>query len=182
MFFYVLFSLIDTTYFQKQSFIGVLQNRGFKKFRKFQRKSLRMDPFLIKLDLQVCKLTKKGHYHMNFPVNVMQFFRTAFLKGTFRQQLIYFVSYTDDDILYDVSIYTINDVTPNLPKISKRIFTWFAHTAQKMKFSIKDFISKCEQIRKLFITHCTKKLYYSLKISPVNVTESAGNCGFGHIY
>ena len=119
---------------------------------------------------------------MNFPVNVMQFFRTAFLKGTFRQQLIYFVSYTDDDIQYDVSIYTINDVTANLPKTSKRIFPWFAHTAQKMKFSIKDFISKCEQIRRLLITHCTKKLYFSLRISPVNVTKSAGNCGFGHIY
>ena len=85
---------------------------------------------------------------MNFPVNFMQFFRTAFLKGTFKQQPICLVSYTNDDTLYDVSIYTINEVTPNLPKISKRMFTWFAHTAQKMKFSIKDFISKRDQIRR----------------------------------
>ena len=31
-------------------------------------------------------------------------------------------------------------------------------------------------------THCTKKLSFPLKISSVNVTESIGNCGFGHIY
>ena len=27
-----------------------------------------------------------------------------------------------------------------------------------------------------------KKISFSLRISSVNVTKSAGNCGFGHIY
>ena len=30
--------------------------------------------------------------------------------------------------------------------------------------------------------HCTKKWSFPLRISSVNVTKSAGNCGFGHIY
>ena len=30
--------------------------------------------------------------------------------------------------------------------------------------------------------HLVQKLSFPLKISSVNVTKSAGNCGFGHIY
>ena len=32
------------------------------------------------------------------------------------------------------------------------------------------------------IEYCTKKWSFPLRISSVNVTESPGNCGFGHIY
>ena len=35
---------------------------------------------------------------------------------------------------------------------------------------------------KLFALHYTKNEYFALRISSVNVTESPGNCGFGHIY
>ena len=45
-------------------------------------------------------------------------------------------------------------------------------TTQKMKFSIKDFFSKCEQIGS----------HFPLRISLVNVNKSEGNCGFVHIY
>ena len=31
-------------------------------------------------------------------------------------------------------------------------------------------------------SHCTKKLSFPLRISSMNVTKSAENCGFGHIY
>ena len=42
-------------------------------------------------------------------------------------------------------------------------------TAQKIKFSIKDFFSKCDQV-------------FHRGFLKVNVTKSAGNCRFGHIY
>ena len=47
-------------------------------------------------------------------------------------------------------------------------------TAQKMKFSIKYFFSKCDQ-------SVHKKWSFPLKISSVNVSKSAGD-GFGHIH
>ena len=47
------------------------------------------------------------------------------------------------------------------------------------------FVLKLFQERFLFfssyLTH-HKKLSFPLRISLVNVTKSAGNCGFGHIY
>ena len=45
---------------------------------------------------------------------------------------------------------------------------------------------RVKQIHELWLElksiHCTKKWSFSLRISWVNVTNSAGNCGFGHIY
>ena len=49
------------------------------------------------------------------------------------------------------------------PRAAERLETY---TAQKMKFSIKDFFIKCDQIRR-------KPWLYEI---------FAGNCGFGHIY
>ena len=41
----------------------------------------------------------------------------------------------------------------------KQFFTWQTRTAQKMKFSIKDFLSKCDQIRrKLDLVTFTKEI------------------------
>ena len=40
---------------------------------------------------------------------------------------------------------------------------------------LKLHVTKCK-------THCTKNEVFLLRISPLNVTKSAGSCGFGHIY
>ena len=48
------------------------------------------------------------------------------------------------------------------------------HCTKKMKFSIKDFFSKRDQIRGF--------LRIWLHLSSINVTKSAGNCGFDHVY
>ena len=49
----------------------------------------------------------------------------------------------------------------------------------------KIFSNKCltgSWIRLCLTLHCTKKRSFPLKISSVNATKSAGNCGFDHIY
>ena len=70
------------------------------------------------------------------------------------------------------------------------------NTAQKMKFSVNPLNAdpaKWSNTLKQFVgnlpTNCLSVFYYfvglafkGLQISSVNVTKSAGNCGFGHIY
>ena len=34
----------------------------------------------------------------------------------------------------------------------------------------------------MILPHCTKKCSFPLRVSLVNLTKSAGNCQFGHIY
>ena len=48
-------------------------------------------------------------------------------------------------------------------------------------FNVKNKCSASIKI-KTSMTHCTKKSSFPLRISSVNVTKSAGICGFGHIY
>ena len=51
-------------------------------------------------------------------------------------------------------------------------------TSQKMKFSIKHFF---RNVKLHFFVQCLLQ-ECSLRTSSINVTKSAGNCGFGHIY
>ena len=67
-------------------------------------------------------------------------------------------------------------------------------TEQKMKFSIKGFFSKCDQIQVTFTEEifngklhflCRKLRIWSLLLKKSlmeNFTFGAGNCGFGHFY
>ena len=48
-----------------------------------------------------------------------------------------------------------------LNNAGKQFFTWQTHTAQKMKFSMKDFRGKCDQIhRKLDLVTFTEEILY----------------------
>ena len=49
------------------------------------------------------------------------------------------------------------------PNMEATLILNFAYTAQKMKFCIKDFFSKCEQIRKIFKVCQTVLGRYALK-------------------
>ena len=57
----------------------------------------------------------------------------------------------------------------HLEKVTYHIFwRYYNVTLKELRYGIVD-------------RHCTKKWRFPLRISSVNVTKSAGNCGFGHI-
>ena len=115
---------------------GSLYKKLLLKFHKIHRKfTCPRASFLIKLKAEACNFIKKRLWHKSFPVNIANFLRTLILKNICKQ------------LLLQVDVLVLS------------LWLLLFASCTKMKFSIKDFFSKSEQIcRKLWIwAHLLKK-------------------------
>ena len=60
--------------------------------------------------------------------------------------------------------------------------TWICYLIFRLHISTGIVFLKSLRTLIILLTHSTKKWSFLLRISSVNVTKSAENCGFGHIY
>ena len=106
--------------------------------------------------LQACNFIKKKLQHRCFPEKFTQFLKTLLFAEHLRWLLLY------DITVFLIFIFSNSASTTVLFDFAKRLHhrcLTESYTAQKMKFSIKDFFSKCDQIgRKLRIwSHLLKR-------------------------
>ena len=103
-------------------------------------------------------LLKKTLWHKCFPLNFVKFLRTPFLQNTSGRLLLAIVC---TKWIYHTTAFTLRYEKSHSSYIKAKFLTKShcycqVYTSQKMKFSIKDFFCKCDQV--------------------------AVSCGFGHIY
>ena len=80
-----------------------------------------------------------------FPVNLLHIFRTPFLKNASGGLLLHLVD-SFCNILLEPKAYLVPCQTSVMRLIGLDYFYKHTNTAKKMKFFIKDFFSKCDQI------------------------------------
>ena len=147
---------------QKQP-LGVFYKKScFAQFRKFHWKTTVIESLFNKVaDLQACNFTKKRLQHRCFPVKFVKFFRTTILKNICERLLLagelwnYKTSSTWKLPLPRFKFWlkisgAIAVIISPRWRGNTHYGKWWHHevnTAQKMKFSIQDFFSKCDQIR-----------------------------------
>ena len=134
-------------------------------FTKFRGKQLCQSLFFNKVTgLRPATLLQKRLWHSCFPVNFAKFLRTP-LDGCFWKKLhyqlqkhfqlwphflhvkkVYKIRSFQPDFIITILFFTI--LTSNFLNLICQVFApfWVNFTAQKMKFSIKNFFNKCDQI------------------------------------
>ena len=108
--------------------------------------------------LEACSFIKKRLQYMCFPVNIAKFLRTPFWRTSVN------------------SCFWLN---------SSSALTFFLKvfdTFPKLLAALSILFWLCGNFIEVVYWTLHKKWSFPLRISSLNVTKSAGNCGFGHIY
>ena len=98
---------------------------------------------------KVAKLqTAITFWHGRSPVNLLHILRISLPKNTYGGQLSIFSKSCNSRIIQSYEeIYKF--ILSSIDRVQSGLrCPYFTYTAQKMKFSVKDFFSKCDQIRK----------------------------------